>query len=902
MGFIVGAPKAASRDDRNISPGLVFECDLTRLNVLNSTCRPIGLDIDVDGGFFGNILIPKDFFKDDMWFGATIASVPNGKLLMCAPRWTVPYRDKHLLANGACYVTSHRRGMSLLPLKEMNHQAFKTDGSRKEYGEYGTHLNLYAYAQAGISVKVTDSNSVLIGAPGLLQWTGGIVDYQFYPDTRSMFFSKQPTTNPYYTKYLGPDDYFGYSVESGVFETNKTLYVAGAPRSKSSYGQVLIFEPAFRENDPLKIVLSLRGPQLGSYFGASLCCMDVNGDGKLDLLVGAPNFVKREGEVGYDQGAVFVYLNSVQNKNFSLNLGGFVTGSSLNGARFGTVTADMGDVDGDGYRDVAVGAPWENEGRGAVYLYRGGEKGLSGEYVQKIVAKDAQSFGISISKGFDVDKNNCSDLAVGAINSGTAYLYRCVPTIEVHAAIKVPDAMYLPLNATNFTALFCIEALEQPKWPHVKITLLAKITVDPAGERAWIVDDEPYEIIVKPGDKACKEQIVQVTPTADLSKPITIIFDLHPKILLKDDSPIFIPDEARISERSRLHSSFDIQLNRDCGEDLICKPLLELTLKPLNSPFVPGSGNRLGVEVTILNKDEPAYGAKVNLCLPSLPKRLPSACSLEKLNVTCDVPAPLHRNESVSWEIELEFSQNTSVISEIKVDADLEDPLHSKNSSDKITKHLTIVIKPEASYNITGTVQPNRTITVTRDEFANAGNVVFIHYFEVINLGPSDWYNLSAQILIPEKMNLSNGIDGCSEVDYQLQCFWSLPANTSRIITLSYKFNLFLHGQYLEEETALNATSTILLPKYQNKKYFVTTTLILDPAPPLWPLITGIVSGFLLLAAIVYGLYKYGFFTRKQYEDLKRLQEQSEASDSLTGLNMDDDDRTQDIQLSGDSD
>lgn len=47
-----------------------------------------------------------------------------------------------------------------------------TQGLRKEYGEYGTHLNFYAYGQAGFSAKVTENNSVIIGAPGLLQWTG----------------------------------------------------------------------------------------------------------------------------------------------------------------------------------------------------------------------------------------------------------------------------------------------------------------------------------------------------------------------------------------------------------------------------------------------------------------------------------------------------------------------------------------------------------------------------------------------------------------------------------------------------------------------------------------------------------------------------------------------------------
>lgn len=49
-----------------------------------------------------------------------------------------------------------------------------------------------------------------------------------------------------------------------------------------------------------------------------------------------------------------------------------------------------------------------------------------------------------------------------------------------------------------------------------------------------------------------------------------------------DDSPIFMNNAARLSEESNLHSEFDLQLTRDCGDDLICKPWLVMTLKALD--------------------------------------------------------------------------------------------------------------------------------------------------------------------------------------------------------------------------------------------------------------------------------------------------------------------------------
>jgi len=54
-------------------------------------------------------------------------------------------------------------------------------------------------------------------------------------------------------------------------------------------------------------------PQLGSYFGGSLLSMDLNADGKDDLLVGAPLHIGQH----YDQGKVFVYISQRTNSVMS---------------------------------------------------------------------------------------------------------------------------------------------------------------------------------------------------------------------------------------------------------------------------------------------------------------------------------------------------------------------------------------------------------------------------------------------------------------------------------------------------------------------------------------------------------------------------------------------------------
>ena len=90
-----------------------------------------------------------------------------------------------------------------------------------------------------------------------------------------------------------------------------------------------------------------------------------------------------------------------------------------------------------GIEDLIVGAPYDGEGHaGAVYIYMGGEEGITKKPAQRIAASEVganlRTFGWSISAGMDLDKNLYPDLLVGAYESGNAVYLKSAPVVQVN--------------------------------------------------------------------------------------------------------------------------------------------------------------------------------------------------------------------------------------------------------------------------------------------------------------------------------------------------------------------------------------------------------------------------------------------------------------------------------------
>ncbi len=168
--------------------------------------------------------------------------------------------------------------------------------------------------------------------------------------------------------------------------------------------------------------------QAGSEFGISVAgAGDVNGDGYSDVIVGAHLYDKGES----DEGAVFVYNGSSSGLDSLTN---WTAESNQADSRFGASVAGAGDVNGDGYSDVIVGAYYYSNGQtneGRAFVYHGGSSGLSGSPNWTAESNQAGAyFGTSVSTAGDVNGDRYSDVIIGAnyytngeSYEGRAFLY-----------------------------------------------------------------------------------------------------------------------------------------------------------------------------------------------------------------------------------------------------------------------------------------------------------------------------------------------------------------------------------------------------------------------------------------------------------------------------------------------
>nr|XP_013803568.1 PREDICTED: integrin alpha-9 [Apteryx mantelli mantelli] len=486
---LVGAPKAESKYSTSVqSPGAVFKCRV-HTNP-DRRCTELDMGRGNSRGMLCGKTCKED--RDDEWMGVSLARQPKagGSVLACAHRWkNIYYETEYILPHGFCNIIPPNlqpAGRRLLPCYEEY---------KKKYGEE------HGSCQAGIAGFFTEE-LVIMGAPGSYYWTGtvkvlNLTDNMYYKLNDDAVIARRYT-------------YLGYAVTAGHFSQPTTTDVVGGAPQDGGIGKVYIFRTD-RQSGSLIKIFQASGKKMGSYFGSSLCAVDLNSDGLSDLLVGAPMFSEIR-----DEGQVAVYINR---GNGVLEEQLVLAGDSAYNAHFGESMASLGDIDDDGFPDVAIGAPKEDNYIGAVYIYHGDANGIVPQYSMKLsgqtISPTLRMFGQSISGGVDMDGNGYPDMTVGAFLSDNVVLLRSRPVITMDISIFLPASINItapqchdglqPVNCLNVTACFHFSGKHVPG----EIGLNYNLTADVAKKEK---SQQPRVYFVTSG-----ESVGQITEKLQLS-------------------------------------------------------------------------------------------------------------------------------------------------------------------------------------------------------------------------------------------------------------------------------------------------------------------------------------------------------------------------------------------------
>lgn len=270
-----------------------------------------------------------------------------------------------------------------------------------------------------------------------------------------------------FTGTLNDGDHFGSAVAAlGDLDGDSVPDVAvGAPGDDGAGTDrgalwVLFLNPDGSVNHQQKIA-GLTGGfstslQDNDQFGGAVANIgDLNGDGIVDLAVGASG----DDDGSSNRGAVYILFMNVDGtvlaqQKISATAGNF-TGELHTADHFGSAVAGVGDLDGDGVADIAVGASGDDDGgtdRGAVWILFMQSDGTV-KRVQKIsqltgqfdaLLADGDHFGSSLADVGDLNNDGREELAVGANqsddggpNRGAAYVLFLTKLGEVISSSQI---------------------------------------------------------------------------------------------------------------------------------------------------------------------------------------------------------------------------------------------------------------------------------------------------------------------------------------------------------------------------------------------------------------------------------------------------------------------------------
>ncbi len=214
------------------------------------------------------------------------------------------------------------------------------------------------------------------------------------------------------------ENYFGRNV-SKAGDVNGDGYsdiIISAPNYNFGVGRVFLFYGGSLMDNVADLILT---GETENSFGASISSAgDVNGDGFSDIIIGAPDY----NNLTSNEARTYIFYGG-SNMN---NIADVILIGNIN--NFSISVSSAGDVNGDGYSDVIVGSHFEG-GNGLAYIFFGGSSMNSIADIVLSVDANSNNFGYSVSSAGDVNGDGFSDVIVGALTyvgenrTGEAFIF-----------------------------------------------------------------------------------------------------------------------------------------------------------------------------------------------------------------------------------------------------------------------------------------------------------------------------------------------------------------------------------------------------------------------------------------------------------------------------------------------
>ncbi|XP_064168398.1 integrin alpha-11 isoform X2 [Anguilla rostrata] len=743
----------------------------------------------------------------------------------------------------------------------LGERIFSLEGTNKNETSFGLQMS-----QAGFSSHIVE-DGILVGAVGAYDWNGAVLK-----ETRQgkVIPPKSSYMQEFPEELKNHGAYLGYTVTSVVSAKSGRLFVAGAPRFNHT-GKVIIF--TLKNNGNLTILLSLKGQQIGSYYGSEIAPLDLNGDGVTDnLLVAAPMFFSG----GWEKGKVYIYRITPQSR-FVLE-GALEISDRGQNTRFGSSLAPVPDLNGDTYNELVVGAPLEDDHRGAIYVFYGKKDRIQRKYKQRIgaaaLSPGLQYFGWSVHGQMDLNEDGLVDLAVGSLGSAVLLWSRSV--IHIHINVRFEPRKINIFNkdcrrggrdVTCMAAVVCFNITATTPIPaSQEVALRYSSSIE---ERRYIpraVLDEgdrqqPRNLSLLPGVELCEHVYFHVLDTTDYGRPI--IFAVEAGMRDLEEGPV-LDDGWPTTVRSELPFWNGCDEDDHCTPDLVLQSRSDLLDRsqfcaqalrsggPLcrqprpadeSERVLEATRRRMVVEARLENRGENAYNARLdisyspNLHFSSLIVKDNSDIKIEcrgeegqRTERFCNVSEPFMKAQvQVSFRLEFEFSRSVfldHVRVILETGSDGEDMTASDNSN-----NIFHQLKYETDLLFTRDSSPSRyEIKADRSlEKPASTDLPFNFTFQIHNLGFFPVRDLLLNIAIPQVTKTGNKL-------LQITDFYIDPTDGSRCVPPKHAPQSRVTPEDLSHLPQLNPSNTgtipiqcsINLPAYRDIAVRITGSLHLQ--------------------------------------------------------------------------